>query len=248
MDFGLAGQQVVIVGGNRGIGLEIAKGFQDQGSHVTITSEHPSVFEARSELNARGGPEVEALQFDLTSHQEVSTAFAGLGHIDVLINNAGVFWDTPTADRSAKNYDTFTRQLMINVVGTWWCAMEAAPHMRDGGRIIFTASISGRLGSPNHAGYAASKHAVLGVVRSMAKDLGPRGISVNAICPGSSATDTNLHSLPPERQKLAAANMALRPGLLDPSDHVGSYLFLASAAAANITGQTITIDRGQTCI
>jgi len=126
--------------------------------------------------------------------------------------------------------------------------MEAVPHMSDGGRIIFTASISGRLGSPKHAGYAATKHAVLGVVKSMAKDLGPLGISVNAVCPGSSATDTNLASLPPERQKLAVSNMALHPALLNPSDHVGSYLFLASAAAGSITGQTITVDRGQTCI
>ncbi len=159
-----------------------------------------------------------------------------------------MFWDTPSDDRSAKNYDTFVKQLMINVVGTWWCTMAAVPHMGDGGRVIFTASISGRLGSPNHSGYAASKHAILGMVKSMAKDLGPLGISVNAVCPGSSATDTNLKSLPLERQQLAARNMALHPGLLDPSDHVGSYLFLASAAAAHITGQTITVDRGQTCI
>lgn len=248
MEFGLAGRQVLVVGGNRGIGLEVAKGFQGQGAHVTITSEHDSVFDARGELNGRSGPKVEALQFDISRPEDVSAAFAGLGRIDVLVNNSGVFWETPTADRSAKNYGVFVKQLMINVAGTWWCAMEAAPHMPEGGRIIFTASISGRLGSPNHAGYAAAKHAVLGVVRSMAKDLGPRGISVNAVCPGSSATETNLHSLPLDRQKLAAANMALRPGLLDPSDHVGSYLFLASAAAANITGQTITVDRGQTCI
>ena len=120
--------------------------------------------------------------------------------------------------------------------------------MKDGGRIIFTASISGKLGSPNHAGYAAAKHGVLGVVKSLAKDLGPQGIAVNAVCPGSSATDTNLVSLPLERQQIAIRNMALHPGLLDPADHVGSYLFLASAAAAHITGQTITVDRGQTCI
>jgi NAD(P)-dependent dehydrogenase (short-subunit alcohol dehydrogenase family) len=248
MNFGLRDRQVVIVGGNRGIGLEIAKGFQEQGAKVTITSEDASVFEAQGGLNKGDAPKVEALQFDITNRGEVNAAFDKLGHIDVLINNSGVFWDTPSSDRSAKNYDTFVKQLMINVVGTWWCAMAAVPHMLDGGRIIFTASISGRLGSPNHAGYAATKHGVLGVVKSMAKDLGPLGISVNAVCPGSSATETNLVALPVERQKLAARNMALHPGLLDPADHVGSYLFLASAAAANITGQTITVDRGQTCI
>ncbi len=248
MDFGLKDRHVVIVGGNRGIGLEIAKGFQAQGSRVTVTSEHPSVFEAQATLNALKGPKAEALQFDLTDREQVTAAFAKLGTIDVLINNSGVFWDTPSSNRSAKNYDVFAKQLMINVVGTWWCAMEAVPHMKDGGRIIFTASISGRLGSPNHAGYAASKHGVLGMVKSLAKDLGPLGISVNAVCPGSSATETNLHSLPPARQELAVRNMVLHPGLLDPADHVGSYLFLASEAAAHITGQTITVDRGQTCI
>ncbi|MGE4242365.1 SDR family NAD(P)-dependent oxidoreductase [Ramlibacter sp.] len=248
MNFGLNDRHVVIVGGNRGIGLEIAKGFQEQGARVTITSEHESVFEAQAGLNQGTAKKVEAIQFDITDRDAVDAAFARLGSIDVLVNNSGVFWDTPSDDRSAKNYDTFVKQLMINVVGTWWCAMAAVPHMKDGGRIIFTSSISGRLGSPKHSGYAASKHAILGMVKSLAKDLGPLGISVNAVCPGSSATDTNLRSLPLERQQLAARNMALHPGLLDPADHVGSYLFLASAAAAHITGQTITVDRGQTCI
>lgn len=248
MDLGLKNRKVVIVGGNRGIGLEIAKGFQKQGADVTITSEDVSVFEAQAKLNRDGGPEIQALRFDVADRAEVTAAFAKLGRIDVLINNSGVFWDTPSSDRSAKNYDTFVKQMMINVVGTWWCTMEAVPHMVDGGRVIFTASISGKLGSPNHAGYAATKHGVLGVVKSMAKDLGPLGISVNAVCPGSSATEINLRSLPLERQKLAVSNMALHPALLDPSDHVGSYLFLASEAASSITGQTITVDRGQTCI
>jgi len=248
MYFGLTDRQVVIVGGNRGIGLEIAKGFQGQGANVMITSEEASVFEAQHALNEAGGPKVEALQFDITSREEVDAAFARLGHIDVLINNSGVFWDTPSDDRSRKNYDTFVKQLMINIVGTWWCTMQAVPHMSDGGRVIFTSSISGKLGSPRHAGYAATKHGVLGVVKSLAKDLGPLGIAVNAVCPGSSATDTNLKSLPLERQRLAVSNMALHPGLLNPADHVGAYLFLASAAAASITGQTITVDRGQTCI
>jgi len=248
MDFDLHNRHVVIVGGNRGIGLEIARGFQAQGATVTITSEDPSVFEAQASLNHGGAKQVEALQFDITNREDVDAAFNTLGPIDVLVNNSGVFWDTPSDDRSAKNYDTFVKQMMINVVGTWWCAMAAVPHMADGGRIIFTASISGRFGSPKHSGYAASKHAVLGMVKSLAKDLGPLGISVNAVCPGSSSTDTNLKSLPLERQQLAARNMALHPGLLDAADHVGSYLFLASAAAAHITGQTITVDRGQTCI
>ena len=239
---------MVIVGGHQGIGLEIAAGFQEQEASVTITSESAGVFDAKEQLCGRSGPTVKALQFDVADRDQVRSAFAQVGVIDILINNAGVFWDTPSDDRTDKNYDTFVRQMMINVVGTWWCTMEAVPHMKEGSRVIFTASISGKLGSPNHAGYAATKHGVLGVVKSMAKDLGKIGIAVNAVCPGSSATDVNLRSLPPERQKLAIGNMALRPGLLDPSDHVGAYLFLASAAAANITGQTITVDRGQTCI
>ena len=248
MDFGLRDRQILIIGGNRGIGLEIAKGFRDQGAVVTITSEDASVYEAQKQLNVGGSPTVQALQFDITDREMVTAAFSKLGRIDVLINNSGVFWNTPSDDRSAKNYNVFVTQLMINVVGTWWCTMEAVPHMAEGSRVIFTSSISGKLGSPRHSGYAATKHGVLGIVKSMAKDLGPLGISVNAVCPGSSATDTNLRSLPTERQELAARNMALRPGLLDPHDHVGAYLFLASEAAANITGQTITVDRGQTCI
>jgi NAD(P)-dependent dehydrogenase (short-subunit alcohol dehydrogenase family) len=246
LSFGLRNRRIVIVGASSGIGLEVARGFLNEGAHVIITSERADVFDARTNLRAHGGFPVEALQFDITDRGAVIAAFAGLGHIDVLINNAGVYWATPSTDRSAQCSDTFIKQLMINVVGLWWCAIEAVPHMSEGGRIIFTSSISGRIGSLDHSSYSASKHAVLGMMKCMAKDLGPLGIAVNAVCPGSTATEMNIKAMPAESKERVKRSMALRPGLIDPAAHVGAYLFLASDTASEITGQTITVDRGQT--
>lgn len=247
MDFGLKDRRVLIVGGSSGIGLAIAEGFREQGSHVTISSHIADVFEAQRQLNENGrARRVEALQFDVSDRNAVIEAFQRVGHLDVLINNVGVFLDTPSTDRSEETSSIFVKQIMINLVGPYWCAIEAIPHMSDGGRIIFTASIAGKVGSPGHSSYVASKHGILGLVKCMAMDLGPLGISVNAVCPGSTATEMNLRALSSERQKKAIASMSLRPDLLDPSHHVGTYLYLASDAASEVTGQTITVDRGQT--
>jgi NAD(P)-dependent dehydrogenase (short-subunit alcohol dehydrogenase family) len=247
MDYGLTDKKVVIVGASRGIGLEIAKGFIAQQAIVTIASQAPEVFDVRDELAKTASRPVEALQFDISERAQVIEAFAKLGPVDVLINNVGVFLETPTTDRSQAAADLFMKQLLVNVAGGYWCSQEAVPHMSEGGRIIFTASISGKVGSASHSGYAASKHAVLGMIKSMAIDLGPLGIAVNAVCPGSSSTEINLESLGPDRIRWVVRRMPLHGGaLIEPSQHVGTYLFLASEAASEITGQSITVDRGQT--
>ncbi len=250
LDYGLTGKKVMVVGGSRGIGFEVAKGFIAQGGLVTITSQLPDVYAARDELAKTTSSPVEALQFDISDRAQVIEAFAPVGPIDVLVNNVGVFLETPTTDRSEAAADLFMKQLMVNLAGGYWCSQEAVPHMREGGRIIFTASISGKIGSPQHSGYAASKHGLLGMIKSMAIDLGPLGISVNAVCPGSSATEINLQALGalgPDVLARISRTFALHAGnLIEPAQHVGTYLFLASGGASEITGQAIVIDRGQT--
>jgi NAD(P)-dependent dehydrogenase (short-subunit alcohol dehydrogenase family) len=129
------------------------------------------------------------------------------------------------------------------------------PAMGAGGRIINTASIWGRVAEPMFGAYVASKHAVIGLTKTWAKELGPRGIAVNAVAPGWVRTEGSMRSAAviaartgrPEGEVVATveAAQALAGGLMEPPDVVGPYLFLASDLAANITGQTLGIDRGE---
>jgi len=249
MDFNLRGKRVVVIGAHRGIGLEIAKGFQDQGARVIITSEQPGIFATKDVLNARTSDHevpVEAMQFDISDREQVESAFSEIGGLDVLVQNAGLFLSTPSTDGSAENAARFTRQVDVNINGSRHCAVAAATHMGPGSRIIFTASIWGKVGGPGYSGYVASKHGILGLVKVLAMDLGRQGITVNAVNPGSTATEMNLNELTDELQAALSSQMWIRPGLIEPEHMVGSYLFLASDAASEITGQSISVDRGQT--
>lgn len=247
MDFGLSERRVVIVGAHRGIGFALAKAFQDQGTKLVIASESPEIFQARDRLEeSSNSASVEAFQFDVTDRQKVLEAFEQIGRHDVLVANAGIFTSTASTDTSDENAAKFARHLDINVVGLNNCAVAAIPHLNDNARIIFTASIWGKVGAADYTGYAASKHGVIGLMKSLAMDLGPLGITVNAVNPGSIGTEANITELSDEKKRSLTGQMCLRPGLIEPEKLVGTYLFLASDAASEITGQSISVDRGQT--
>jgi NAD(P)-dependent dehydrogenase (short-subunit alcohol dehydrogenase family) len=171
-----------------------------------------------------------------------------------LINNAGLERLTPLEDASDATADIFRRILAVNVTGTYIVTRAALPRIPTGGRIISTSSVWGRVGEPLFSAYVASKHAVIGLTKTWAKELGPRGINVNAVAPGWVETESALRSLKfmAERRGLPEtvlldeilAGQAL-PGLMQPEDMAGVYMFLASPYAANITGQTVGADRGE---
>jgi NAD(P)-dependent dehydrogenase (short-subunit alcohol dehydrogenase family) len=130
----------------------------------------------------------------------------------------------------------------------------ALARMSAGGRIVNTASIWGRVAEPLFGAYVASKHAVIGLTKTWAKELGPRGINVNAVAPGWVRTEASMRSLKLMAERGGVAEDALLddivahqafPGLMEPDDIAGPYLFLASDLAANVTGQTLGIDRGE---
>lgn len=246
---GIAGARVLVTGASRGIGLGLVQAFVAAGAEVTALAEDEAVTGAARGVGATG------LRADVTDPVAVAAALAGLPRLDILVNNAGLERITPADDPSAEAIALFRRILDINVAGMAIVTAHALSRMGRGGRIVNTASIWGRVAEPLFGAYVASKHAVIGLTKTWAKELGPRGIRVNAVAPGWVRTEASVRSAQvlaarsgrAEGEIIAAvaAAQALDGGLMEPADIAGAYLFLASDLSANITGQTLGIDRGE---
>jgi 3-hydroxybutyrate dehydrogenase len=252
--FDFTGKRVLVTGASHGIGFAVARAFAGAGAELAILSSTADIDEAGRRIGTETGRPVNALICDITDRGAARRAVGGLGAIDVLVNNAGLELMTPILEPGEAVERTFARIIEINVIGTYYVTREAVPLMRRGGSIVVTASIWGRTGAAGFSAYVASKHANIGFVRALAKELGPQGIRVNAVCPGWVRTRAALRSL----ERLAAdagateeamlegilAAQAL-PGLMAPDDVTSVYLFLASEHAASVTGQAYHIDRGE---
>jgi 3-hydroxybutyrate dehydrogenase len=251
---GFAGKRVLVTGASRGIGYAIANGFARAGADLAILADDPRVADAAARLTAEYGRDVEAHICDITERDAVMRVVNGLGALDVLVNNAGLERITPLLDDDPATEAMFRRIIDINVVGSFLVTRAAAPRLRAGGRVIFTASVWGKSAVAEFSAYCASKHAVIGLTRSLAHELGPKGITVNAVCPGWVRTEASLRSLKVMSARAGQSEQSMLDGILagqvldglmEPDDVVPLYLFLASDAAANITGQSYGIDRGE---
>ncbi|MEI2297160.1 SDR family NAD(P)-dependent oxidoreductase [Ensifer sp. MJa1] len=252
--YDFSGEHVLVTGASRGIGRAVAEGFAAAGAEVTILSSGRGIHEAAFEMSERLGRKIAALECDITDSAAVKATLAPLGRIDVLVNNAGLERITPVTDGSDSVEDTFRRITDINTNGTFYITRHALPHMREGGRIVVTGSIWSRVAVPEFSAYIASKHANLGFTRVMAKELGARGIRVNAVCPGWVRTEAAMLSLKnmslrtgrSEEDLLAEiVGAQVLPGLLEPEDLAAPYLYLASDGAKDMTGQALMLDRGE---
>jgi 3-hydroxybutyrate dehydrogenase len=243
-----AGASVLITGAGRGIGLGVADAFAAAGAQLHLLDQDPCVRTEAARLGAQ------AYVADITDAAAVAAALARAGALDVLINNAGLERLTPVEACDDDVLKDFRRVVETNVIGTDLVTRHALQRMGPGGCIINTASIWGRVAEPLFGAYVASKHAVIGLTKTWARELGGRGIRVNAVCPGWVRTPSAMASLSrmaerarrSEEDLLASivAGQALG-GLMEPPDVAGPYLYLASDLAANITGQTLGIDRGE---
>jgi 3-oxoacyl-[acyl-carrier protein] reductase len=242
----LAGRQALVTGGSRGIGAAIVQRLATDGAQVGFTyaaSAGPAE-ELRAKVSAQGGTAV-AIRADAADAQQVTDAVdevvKTLGGLDILVNNAGISTSGLAESFLLQDFD---RMLAVNVRGVFVAIQRAIPHLGTGGRIVTTGSIfADRVPRPGSAVYAMTKAALAGLTRGLARELGPRGITVNVIQPGPTATDANPDSgeFADEMRQLTAVGHYGRP-----EDIASAVAYLASPEAAFITGITWNIDGGFT--
>ena len=250
ISFDFTSKSVLVTGASSGIGRGVAAAFAKAGADLTILSSTDIIHEAAATM--RGN--VKAIKCDISDASAVTAALAGIERVDVLVNNAGLEKPTPLSGTNPTGDATFERVIAINVNGTRNVTDTLINRIPDGGRIIITSSIWAKTAVGGFSAYVASKHANVGLMRTWAQELGPRGIRVNAICPGwvktgqamaslgelAKASDTSEEALLAEIMSAQAID-----GLMTPEDMADTYMFLASEGGRNITGQAINVDRGE---
>ena len=239
----LTGKTAIVTGGTRGIGLAIVKKYLENGANVAVAgSRQETVEKALAQLQAYEG-RVMGIWPDLCDPAAVAQAFASVkekfGSVDILANNAGVSSRTSLYDYTLEE---FSKIMDVNVKAVFVCSQAAARIMKEqgGGVIINTSSMVAEYGQPSGCGYPASKFAVNGLTRSLARELAKDHIRVNAVAPGVTRTDM-VAALPQELVDRISAGIPLgRVG--EPVDIANAYLYLASELASYVTGVTLRVD------
>jgi NAD(P)-dependent dehydrogenase (short-subunit alcohol dehydrogenase family) len=234
------GKVAIVTGGARGIGREIAERFLAEGAHVAIADmAFPDAADERllrHQIDLEQTAEIPAL---------IAATLARFGRLDVLVNNAGVEFGGTFFEVTPEVWD---RHLNINLRAMFFTSQHAATWMKDngGGAIVNIASVQGAIFSPRYIPYTASKAGVRGLTSAMAVALAPHGIRVNAVAPGW--TNTAMNKVAPGDEDAMKERMRLIPlqRMGQPADIAEGVLYLASAQAAYVTGQILTIDGGRT--
>ncbi|MEO6326841.1 MAG: SDR family NAD(P)-dependent oxidoreductase [Thermoanaerobaculia bacterium] len=253
----LSGKRALVSGASKGIGRAIALRLAADGAQVALgvrTAEDGA--RVLAEIEAAGGSGLVVL-LDVTDAASVATGVERASRpdrrLDILVNNAGTGGLTPL-DGDARSDEMWSRILDVNLTGTWRMCRAVLPFLPDGGRIVNVSSVLGRFGVPTQSGYAASKHAIIGLTRCLALELAARQITVNAVCPGWVDTELGRAGISriakgagiTEDEAFAlAGKMAPLGRVLAPDEIGGLVAYLASEDARSITGQSLVIDGGQ---
>jgi len=239
----LASQVAVVTGASRGIGASVASSLASCGAHVVVNyRESKDRAEEVVAGIAGSGGSAEAMKFDVADEEQVKQAFQDIagrhGHIDILVNNAGVSKDALLLRARSKDIG---EMMDTNLKGSIFCSFHASRYMlkQKSGRIINVSSIVGMGGNPGQSVYAATKAGLIGFTKSLAKELGPKGILVNAVAPGLIGTDMTRDI---DMGSLVEGIPLRRIGR--PDDVAGVVAFLCSSLSSYITGQVLVIDGG----
>jgi len=246
-----SGQRALVTAAASGIGRVIAKGLLDAGAQVFICDADA----AQLARTLGEEPRLKGCLCDVSDESQVrglfGQALAHLGGLDILVNNAGIAG--PTAPVEDITLEDWRRCMAVNLDGSLLCAREAAPVMRrqGGGSIINMSSTGGLFGFPRRAPYASAKWAIRGFTRTLAQELGPHGVRVNCICPGSVsgeridrviAAEARATGQTPQEVRRSYTDAVSLRAFVTPEDIAQTVLFLTSAAGARISGQDITVD------
>ena len=248
--FRLDGRRALVTGGSKGLGRVMAQAFAEAGAGVVIVSRTRSECDQAAEaIRAATGKQTWSFAADVTVPAEVDQLARQIeseaGSIDILVNNAGLNIRGPVDSLSEGDWDAV---LNVNLKAPWLLARRFGPAMaeRGWGRIIQMGSILSAIGIAGRTPYASSKAGVLGLTRTLAMEFAPRGVTVNAICPGVFATEMNrsLMDDPKKHAEFVAKIPVGRWG--EPHELAGAAVFLASDAGCYVTGATLYVDGGWT--
>lgn len=247
----LVGRTAIITGASQGIGAEFARMFAAAGAKVVLADVNlGKAEEIVAEITQTSGEgSAIACEVDVSDEAMVNRMVAltqeTFGRVDVLVNNAALFSTLKMQPFDEIPLDVWNRVMQVNVNGTFLCSRAVAQLMRKAGfgRIINISSGAINLGRPNYLHYITSKAAVVGMTRSMARELGSHGITVNAILPGSTVTEIERETVTPAQRLQIVARQCVNRDQR-PSDLVSTVLYLALPATGFVTGQCITVDGG----
>ncbi len=245
----LQGRTVIVTGGGQGIGEAYSHAFAEAGCKVVVADINGDNASKVAREIAGNTDQAIGIETDISDEAETqemaSAALAAFGRIDVLINNAALYTTVTRAIFDELPLDEWRRVMDVNVTGTFLCARAVLPAMRkqNWGRIVNVSSSTVAMGRPAFLHYVTSKAAVVGMTRSMAREIGVDGITVNCIMPGLTETGIDASGVDEDTRDLIVRMQAI-PRREVPQDLVGTLLYLASEASGFVTGQTIAVDGG----